>query len=83
MKIDPLIFATTIKIGVYVRDERRRLGLDQRTLAREANVAVRSVYRVEYGAMTVRLEVVVKILAALGMDLEVIQRRGCDATGAT
>jgi y4mF family transcriptional regulator len=61
-------------IAQQVRKERRRQGMDQRTLAMVANVAVRSVHRVEHGEPTVRLDVVTRILAALGLELEVRSR---------
>jgi transcriptional regulator with XRE-family HTH domain len=48
--------------------------MDQRTLAMVANVAVRSVHRVERGEPTVRLDVMVRILAALGLELEARSR---------
>jgi len=63
--------STSRRIGRQVRDERRRQGMDQRTLAMVANVAVRSVHRVEHGEPTVRLDVVMRVLAALGLRLEV------------
>jgi y4mF family transcriptional regulator len=63
--------ATATRIGQRVRDERRRQGLDQRTLAMIASVAVRSVHRVEHGEPTVRLDILMRILAALGLDLDV------------
>jgi HTH-type transcriptional regulator / antitoxin HipB len=62
--------ATATRIGQRVRDERRRQGLDQRTLAMVASVAVRSVHRVEHGEPTVRLDILMRILAALGLDLD-------------
>jgi transcriptional regulator with XRE-family HTH domain len=49
--------------------------MDQRTLAMVASVAVRSVHRVEHGEPTVRLDVLTRILNALGLELEV-RRRG-------
>lgn len=45
--------------------------MDQRTLATIANVGVRSVHRVEHGEPTVRLDVVTRILGALGLRLGV------------
>lgn len=69
--VDP----TMPRIGPQVRDERRRQGMDQQTLALVANVAVRSVHRVESGEATVRLDVLTRILAALGLELH-LQRRG-------
>ncbi|MFL5818367.1 MAG: helix-turn-helix domain-containing protein [Conexibacter sp.] len=59
------------RLGARVRGERRRQGMDQRTLALVANVAVRSVHRVEHGEPTVRLDVVLRVLSALGMRLDV------------
>jgi transcriptional regulator with XRE-family HTH domain len=73
MHMDPL--STPQQIGLRVREERRRQGMDQRTLALVANVAVRSVHRVEHGEPTVRLDVLTRILAALGLQLDV-HRRG-------
>jgi transcriptional regulator with XRE-family HTH domain len=62
---------TSQQIGLRVRKERHRQGMDQRTLALVANVAVRSVHRVEHGEATVRLDVLTRILTALGLRLEV------------
>jgi hypothetical protein len=45
--------------------------MDQRTLALVANVGVRSVHRVEHGEPTVRLDVLTRILTALGLGLDV------------
>jgi y4mF family transcriptional regulator len=64
------------RIGRRIREERHRQGLDQRALALVANVAVRSVHRVENGEPTVRLDVIMRILSALGLDLEVHRRGG-------
>lgn len=62
---------TSQRIGQRVREERGRQGMDQRTLAIVANVGVRSVHRVEHGEPTVRLDVLTRILAALGLRLGV------------
>jgi transcriptional regulator with XRE-family HTH domain len=63
--------STSQQIGRRVREERHRQGMDQRTLALVANVAVRSVHRVEHGEPTVRLDVLTRILTALGLRLDV------------
>lgn len=68
--------STSRRIGAQVRRERRRQGMDQQMLAMVANVAVRSVHRVENGEPTVRLDVLTRILAALGLDLDVRPRLG-------
>ncbi len=68
--------ATSKRIGRHVREARRRQGIDQAKLALVANVAVRSIHRVENGEPTVRLDVVTRILSALGLELEVRHRSG-------
>jgi HTH-type transcriptional regulator / antitoxin HipB len=62
---------TSRRIGQCVREERRAQGLDQRTLALIANVAVRSIHRVEHGESTVRLDVLTRVLQALGLRIDV------------
>jgi ribosome-binding protein aMBF1 (putative translation factor) len=62
------------RIAQVVRDERRRQQMDQRTLALVAEVAVRSVHRIENGGATVRLDVLMKVLTALGLELDVRPR---------
>jgi y4mF family transcriptional regulator len=71
----PQINPTSQRIGQRIRAERRRQGMDQRTLAMVANVGVRSVHRIEHGEATVRLDVLMRVLAALGLRLDV-QGRG-------
>jgi len=67
---------TSKRLGRRVREARRRQGMDQATLALVANVAVRSIHRVENGEPTVRLDVLTRILAALGLELDVRRRSG-------
>jgi HTH-type transcriptional regulator/antitoxin HipB len=67
---------TSKRVGRRVREARRRQGIDQVKLALIANVAVRSIHRVENGEPTVRLDVLVRILSALGLELEVRRRSG-------
>lgn len=71
-----LASSTSQGIGKLVRAERRRHGLDQRTLAMVANVAVRSVHRIENGEETVRMDVLLRVLTALGLELDVRSRTG-------
>jgi transcriptional regulator with XRE-family HTH domain len=68
-------FASIEDIARLVREERRRQGIDQQTLALVANVAVRSVHRIEHAEQTVRLDTLLKVLAALGLELT-LRRRG-------
>lgn len=67
--------ASVAEMAQLVRDERRRQGMDQQRLALVANVAVRSVHRVEHAEPTVRLDTLLKIVSALGLELK-LQRRG-------
>ena len=62
---------TPARIADVVRAERKRQGLDQRTLALVANVGERSIYRIEKGEQTVRLDVLLRVVAALGLQLDV------------
>jgi HTH-type transcriptional regulator/antitoxin HipB len=66
---------TPERIANAVRAERKRQGLDQRTLALVANVGERTIYRIENGEQTVRLDVLLRVLAALGLQLDVVTRR--------
>jgi ribosome-binding protein aMBF1 (putative translation factor) len=63
------------EIARLVREERRRQGLDQKTLALVANVAVRSVHRIEHAEETVRFDTLLRVLGALGLKITV-HRRG-------
>ncbi len=65
---------TSKHIGQLVRERRREQRLDQQTLALVANVGVRTVHRIEAGETTVRLDGLLKVLAALGLELSVRQR---------
>lgn len=61
------------QLGLLVRAERRRHGLDQRTLALISNVGVSAVHRMEHGE-GVRLETVFRILSALGLEVSLKSR---------
>lgn len=61
-------------IGQRIRDERCRQSLTQERLAMIANVATRSLHRIESGEETVRFDVIVRVLAALGLELELHKR---------
>lgn len=67
--------ASVEHIALVVREERRRQGMDQQKLALVANVAIRSVHRIEQAEPTVRMDTLLKVLTALGLDLSV-KRRG-------
>src|SRR3954453_12844408 len=56
--------STSQDIADWVREERRRQGLDQEQLALVANVAVRSVHRIEHAEETVRFDILLRVLDA-------------------
>lgn len=57
-------------LGVAVRGERRAQGLAQEELAMAAGVSVRTLYRIEHGHPLTRLDVLLRVLDALGMRLQ-------------
>lgn len=61
-------------IGQRIRAERQRQGLTQEQLAMISNVATRSLHRIETGQSSVRFDVLVRILAALGLQLQLSKR---------
>ncbi len=65
---------TAKTIGRQVRDARKRLGMDQRELALVAAVSPRTVHAVEHGKQTVRLDVLVRVLQGVGLDLMAVSR---------
>ena len=61
-------------LGRDIRDRRRSLGLRQRDLADLAGTAERFIRELEHGKPSVRLDKVVAVLAALGLDLRALAR---------
>jgi HTH-type transcriptional regulator/antitoxin HipB len=70
----PDIDPTSERIGQAVRKARKHQGLDQQTLALVADVGERSIYRIENGEQTVRLDVLLRVLTALGLQLDVVRQ---------
>lgn len=58
-------------LGQAVRQARKRLNLTQPQLALAAGVGVRFIVELEAGKPTVRLESVLRVLQALGGELQV------------
>jgi y4mF family transcriptional regulator len=63
------------EIGMRVREARHGLGLLQEELALVANVSRRTIVSIEQGKPTTRLDVLVRVLDAVGLDLQVAERR--------
>ncbi len=64
--------------GELVRGRRRQLGLRQDELAALAGVSVRSVHAVEASKPTVRLDVLLAVMSALGLTVSI---GGVEAVG--
>jgi y4mF family transcriptional regulator len=63
------------EIGRRVRAARQALGLRQDELALAAGVSTRVVHTIEAGKPTSRLDSLERVLGALGLTLEVAERR--------
>jgi len=62
-------------LGAAIRLARKRSDLRQVDVARKASVRQALVSDIENGATTARLDTVIRVLAALDLDLSVIPRR--------
>jgi HTH-type transcriptional regulator/antitoxin HipB len=58
------------ELGELIRRRRRQLGLTQTEVAEVADTNLRFVSELERGKPTARLENVLRVLAALGIELE-------------
>lgn len=58
------------EIGDLVKQHRKVAGLSQAELAQVAGVGKTSVFDIEHGKQTIRLEVFLKVLAALNIELK-------------
>ena len=67
--------ATALEIGRRVREAREALGLRQDELALAAGVSTRVVHQIERGKPTSRLDTLLRVLEALGLTIEISQRR--------
>jgi len=62
-------------VGRQVRARRKSLRIDQQMLADLAGVSRKSVSEIERGKATIRMDVLVAVLDALGLTLEVRDAR--------
>lgn len=65
---------TGAAIGRRVRETREAAGLRQDEVALAAGVSTRLVHQIENGKPTSRLDGLVRVLAVLGLTLEVVER---------
>ena len=61
---------TTNQLGTALRTARKQLGLTQPQLALAAGVGTRFIVDLEAGKPTVRLEHVLRVMGALGVELQ-------------
>lgn len=57
------------RLGAYIAARRKRFDATQADLAALAGVSVRAVSSLEAGKATTRLDIVLRVLTALGVDL--------------
>ncbi len=65
---------TPIDLGLAIREQRTRLRLGQRELARRVGVSRQWIVEVEKGKPRAEVGLVLRTLAALGLDLRAAQR---------
>lgn len=62
---------TVQEIGIIVRERRKKLGINQQTLADLASVAVNTVLSIERGESNPQLLTLLTILDTLGLQLDI------------
>jgi y4mF family transcriptional regulator len=62
------------ELGLQVREARRKLQLDQDEVAFAAHVSPRTVFAIEKGKATVRFDMLARVLATVGLRLDVRPR---------
>ena len=70
-------------LGQQVREARRRQGLDQKEVAFAAHVSPRTVFAIEKGKPTVRADMLIRVLAAVGLRLTTESRDRAWTPGAS
>jgi HTH-type transcriptional regulator / antitoxin HipB len=68
--MEPMPVNTPAGLGSLVRKQRKELGLNQTELADVARTTLRFVSELERGKPTAQLDGVLRVLAALGIELE-------------
>ena len=66
--------AVADELGGTIRERRKHLGLSQHDLATFAGVSLRVLSSLERGKPTARLDIIVAVLDALGLELTVTRR---------
>lgn len=66
-----MLARTPTDLGNLIREQRRKLGLDQRALAERVGVSRQWIVEVEGGKPRAEIGLVLRTLTALGLELEV------------
>ena len=66
---------TSKQLGEAIRAQRLKLKLRQTDLARKASVRQALISELENGAISARVDTVIKVIAALDLDLTIIPRQ--------
>lgn len=74
-----MYFSETGALGLFVRDFRVRRGLSQAALAQAAGVSRRWLSDFEAGKSSIELGLVLKVIAALGLEMHVTSSMDEDA----
>ena len=69
------IIRSTSELGASIYTRRKRRGWNQSDLAREASVRQQLISDLENGRRIPRLDTIVKVLAALDLDLSIVRRQ--------
>lgn len=62
-------------LGAMIRTARRRMDWSQTDLARHASMSQQIISGLENGVSSPRLDTILKVMAALGLDLAVMSRQ--------
>ena len=72
---NPRYHADMETIGALIKKRRREVGVTQGQLADLSGVAERSIYGIEHGKGTVRLDRLTAVLDALGLKIALVDRK--------
>lgn len=75
MIVRPTTIRNEKQLGAMIRSERKRKGWRQADLARHASMRQQLISELENAVSSSRLDTILKVLAALDLDLSVMDRR--------
>lgn len=79
-----MLLRTPIDLGFAIRDQRRRLNLDQDNLAKQVGVSRKWIIDVEKGKPRAEIGLILRTLATLGLrlSLDIVRTPSSDEPGA-